>query len=179
MRQTFLMSLSFLIILVIIGLFYTSEALSGNVDVNIGIGIGVPPPNIVIASPPSVFLIPDSYVYFAPEVGAQLFFYSGYWYILQDGYWFRSSHYRGPWNYLSPSRLPVVFLHLPPDYYRIPLGHKLIPYGQLNKHWKEWEKPQHREVKSWEKSYHEQWKKQDEGWKNWRKEKPGKGRRFN
>jgi hypothetical protein len=177
MRKTFFMSLCFLTILAITGFFHPGEALSSNVDVNIGIGIGVPPPNIIIASPPSVFLIPDSYIYFAPGVGAQLFFYSGYWYLLQDGYWFRSSYYRGPWNYLYPSRLPVVFLHLPPDYYRIPPRQRLIPYGQLNKHWKEWEKPQHMKVKSWERSYHEQWRKQDEGWKNWRKEKPGKGRR--
>lgn len=177
MRKRIVISLIFSIFLLMCIFFPAGEALSSGVDVNIGIGIGVPAPNIVIASPPSVFLIPGSYAYFAPGVGVQLFFYSGYWYLLNDGYWYRSSYYRGPWRYLSPSRVPVVFLHLPPDYYRVPPGQKLIPYGQLKKNWKGWEKSHYKDARDWEKTYHEQWRKQDEGYKTWRKEeKPDRGR---
>ena len=133
-RQMLVLFIS--LFLFIIGSMTPGEAQS-NVDVNIGIGIGVPPPHVVISSPPAVFLIPNTYVYYAPEVAVQLFFYSGYWYTLNDGYWFRSSYYSGPWSLSPPSRVPVVFLHLPPRYYEIPHGQKLIPYGQLKKHWKD------------------------------------------
>ena len=116
MKRRIIIGLTFFILLMMCVLFPTGEALSG-VDVSIGIGIGVPPPNVVIAAPPPVYLIPGSYVYFAPDVGFQLFFYSGYWYLLNDGYWYRSAHYRGPWGYLHPSRVPVVFHHLPPVHF--------------------------------------------------------------
>jgi hypothetical protein len=174
-RQTLVLLIGLL--LLVVGSMIPGEALSGDVDINIGIGIGVPPPHVVIPSPPAVFLIPNTYVYYAPEVAVQLFFYSGYWFTLSDGYWFRSSYYNGPWSYLHPSRVPVVFLHLPPRYYEAPRGQKLIPYGQLKKNWKAWEKPRYREVKDWEKSYHQQWKEQNEGWKQWKGGKPGKGGR--
>jgi hypothetical protein len=175
MRRRIVISFIFAIFFSIFYFFPTGKALSSEINVNIGIGIGVPPPNVVIKTAPEVFLIPGSYVYFAPEVGVQLFFYSGDWYMLHDGYWFRSSYYKGPWNYLPPSRVPVVFLHLPSRYYEIPRGQKLIPYGQLKKHWKEWEKPRYKEVRDWEKSYHKHWKNQDEGWKKWKTSKPEKG----
>jgi hypothetical protein len=168
----------FLLIVVltaIIGLMVPGQALSGDVDVNIGIGVGVPLPRVIVSSPPAVFLVPDTYVYYAPEVAVQLFFYSGSWYTLNDGYWFRSADYSGPWVYLPPSRVPVVFLHLPPRYYEIPRGQKLIPYGQLKKHWKEWEEPRYKEVRDWEKSYHNQWRTQDEDWKKWKGGKPVRG----
>lgn len=158
------------------GLWLSRDAVAADVDVHIGIGVGIPAPRVVIPAPPSVFLIPGSYVYYAPEAGAQIFFYSGYWYLLDDGYWFRSSHYRGPWTYLPPARVPVVFYHLPPDYFRIPPGAKLIPHRHLVKHWREWEKQQRREVRDWERSYHERWKQDNRAWREWEKEKPGRGR---
>jgi hypothetical protein len=176
MKRKIAASLISAVLVFVFGLFQAGEVPAGDVDVNIGIGIGVPPPRLVVPTPPSVYLIPGSYVYYAPDLGAQIFFYSGYWYLMDDGYWFRASHYRGPWNYLSPSRVPVVFLHLPRDYYRVPPGQKLIPYGQLKKHWKEWDRQHRGDLRDWERSYHERWKKDSKGWKEWKKGKPGKGK---
>lgn len=175
MKKKILLALMSFIFLGAGNFLLPAQALSHDVDVHIGIGIGVPPPAVVVPAPPAVFLIPGSYVYFAPDVGLQLFFYSGYWYSLHNGYWFRSTYYNGPWYYLPPARVPVAFLHLPPDYYRIPHGQRLIPYGHLKKHWKEWDRKHYKEQKDWEKNLHKQWKEQDEGWKKWKSEKPGKG----
>lgn len=159
------------------GSFLPTEIFATDVDVNIGIGTGIPPPHVVIPAPPAVFLIPRTYVYFAPDVGFQLFFYSGYWYLLDNGYWFWAGDYVGPWYYLPPSRVPVAFVHLPPYYYRIPPGHRRIPYEQVKKHWKEWEKAQYKKgAKDWEKDLHKHWKEQDEGWKNRKGDKPNRGR---
>jgi hypothetical protein len=130
------------------GLLLPAEGLSGNVDLNIGIGIGVPPlPAVVTPAPPAVYPIPGSYAYFAPDAGFQLFFNSGYWYRPYNGYWYRAAYHNGPWYYLPPSRVPVVFSRSPYNYYRyyrIPPGQRLIPYGHLRDHWREWNRGHYR-----------------------------------
>lgn len=126
-------------------LLVPAEGLSGDVGLHIGIGIGVPaPPAVVIPAPPAVYPIPGSYAYFAPGVGFDLFFHSGYWYRPYNGYWYRAAYYNGPWYYLPPSRVPVVFSHLPRHYYRIPTGYRQIPYGHLKEHWREWDRGHYR-----------------------------------
>jgi hypothetical protein len=125
------------------GLLLPAEGLSGNVDLHIGIGFPLPPA-VVISAPPDVYPIPGSYAYFAPDVGFQLFFHSGYWYRPYNGYWYRASYYNGPWDYLPPSRVPVVFNRYTYNHYRIPPGQRLIPYGHLKNHWREWDRGHYR-----------------------------------
>ncbi len=115
---------------------------SAEVDVNIGIGL--PIPNVVIAEPPSVVAVPGTRVYYAPRAGVDLFFYSGAWYRKDRDRWYRASYYNGPWVFMSPRRVPVALGRLPRDYYAVPASYKPIPYGQLKKHWKKWEKEEQR-----------------------------------
>ena len=119
--------------------------------VNVNIGIGMPPlPEAVITTPPALVIIPDTRVYFAPDLGMEIFFYSGKWYRRHGGYWYRATYYNGPWAYLPASRVPAVFVHLPRDYYRVPPGHERIPYGQLKKHEKRWKEKRHKHWKEHE-----------------------------
>lgn len=184
MKNRIFISLISLTFLLAGGLLVPAGVFADDVDVHIGIGIGVPS-QIVIPAPPVVVLIPGTHVYFAPDIGVQLFFYSGYWYSMHDGYWFWSADYTGPWYYLPPARIPVAFLHLQPHYYKIPPGYKRIPYEHLKKNWREWDRRDYREVKDWEKGLHKHWKERYDGWKNWKggKEdrggKEGKGRHKN
>ena len=107
-------------------------------------GPPLPPlPPLVIPAPPPVFLIPGTYAYFAPDVDADLFFYSGYWYRPHGGDWYRSSRYDGPWGFIALNRIPGVLINLPPGYRNMPPGHLRIPYGQLRKNWKTWERHKH------------------------------------
>jgi hypothetical protein len=63
----------------------------GFAEVNVNVGISVPPPpRLVIPAPPPMFVIPRTYVYFAPDVDADVFFYQGYWYRPHQGHWYRS-----------------------------------------------------------------------------------------
>ena len=137
-KKVFIISVC-LLCLGMAGLLLPAEGLSGDVDVHIGIGVPVPPA-VVISAPPAVYPIPGSYAYFAPDVGFQLFFQSGYWYRPYNGYWYRASYYNGPWYHVQPSHVPGVFSHLPRNYYRIPPGQRSIPYGHLKDHWREWER---------------------------------------
>ncbi len=110
---------------------------NGRVEVNIVL------PPLVVAAPPEVVVIPGTYVYFAPGIEVDFFFYHGYWYRPYRGYWYRATGYNGPWVYIAPSRVPRPLLSLPPDFRRIPPGHQRIPYGQLKKNWRTWERQKH------------------------------------
>lgn len=120
------------------------------IDFFFGIGtVPLPPPAVIMPAPPVVYLIPDTSVYYAPYVDFQLFFHSGYWYRVHNGYWYRSVFYNGPWYYLPPSRIPVVFKYIHPNYYT-----RHVPYGQFKKHWRDWDRKHYREDKHWRRGFH-------------------------
>jgi hypothetical protein len=101
-------------------LFQPAEALSHDINFSLGINMPPLPPAIVVTRPPALHVIPGTPVFYAPEVERQLYFYSGNWYRLYDGYWFRAAYNNGPWAYLSPLNVPYVFSDLSPRYYRVP-----------------------------------------------------------
>lgn len=120
---------------------YSNRAVA-EVKINIGVNFPPPPP-LVIPAPPPVVVIPNTYVYFPPEVGVEILFYHGYWYRPYQERWYRSGSYKGPWVYIVPENVPHAVLHLPPNYRHVPPGHQRISQGQLKKNWKTWEKEKH------------------------------------
>jgi hypothetical protein len=140
MKKTSL-SVMFIVILIFTFLQFPGHSIAG-VDVNIGVNFGPPPP-VVISAPPPVVVIPETYVYFVPDVETDILFYHGYWYRPYQGRWHRATSYNGPWVYVEPVRVPAVLVHLPPNYRHVPPGHQRIPYGHLEKNWKTWEKEKH------------------------------------
>jgi hypothetical protein len=137
-------------------------------------GLPAPPlPPLILPAPPLVVVIPGSYVYFSPDLDADLFFYHGYWYRPYERRWYRGSHYNGPWGFVSPNRVPRVLINLPHDYRRVPPGHERIPHGQLKKNWRTWEREKH-----WDKR-EERGKEQGRGEGKERGEHQGRGRGHN
>jgi hypothetical protein len=111
--------------------------------VNVGVNIALPP-LFRIAAPPPVVVIPGSYIYVVPDVAVDIFFFRGTWYRPYGGHWFRSTSYNGPWRFVAPNRMPRGIVGLPRyDYRNIPPGHSRIPYGQLKKNWRGWERNHH------------------------------------
>ena len=78
----------------------------GFAEVNVNIGIGVPLPSVVIPAPPSVVLIPATYVYFVPDISVDILFYHGHWYRPHHGHYYRATSYNGPWVSIAPARCP-------------------------------------------------------------------------
>ena len=110
-----------------------------------------PPPPITVVEPELVIL-PGTYVYFCPGiVGADIFFYNGFWYRPHGGYWYRSSAYTGVWLSIAP---PPIFLRLPPDYRVRAYEFPHIRYYEFHRNWRTW----HRD-KYWD--HHEHWRKQE------------------
>ena len=118
---------------------------AAGVDVNVG--INVPLPIFVAPAPPPVVVIPNSYVYYVPDIDVDILFYHGYWYRPHQGYWFRSRSYNGPWGRMSPYLVPPALIGLPP-HWRVP-GHERIPYGHLKKNWYRWERDRYWYQRGW------------------------------
>jgi hypothetical protein len=129
------------IIVGIISVMLMGYSSSGSAQVSVNIGVGLPIPRLVIPAPPPVAVIPGTYVYFAPEVEADLFFYHGYWYRPHHGY--RARGYNGPWNNIEGARVPRAMRHLPPDYRHTAQRHERIRYVDVKKNWKTWEEKKH------------------------------------
>ncbi len=131
------LSVVMLAVVLLVSAGYPGEGDAG-VDVHVGVSVSLP--RVVLHSPPAVVLIPGTYVYFVPDIDADILFYGGHWYRPYKGYWYRAVGYNGPWVHTVNTKVPRVLIDLPPDFRRVPAGHQRIPYGQLKKHWKTWEK---------------------------------------
>ncbi len=70
---------------------------------------------------PNLVPVPNYPVYYAPGVRANYFFYDGlYWvFNVNDGYWYSSSWYNGPWVYVEPVFVPQPILVVPYRYYGV------------------------------------------------------------
>ncbi len=122
-------------VLAVFGLFFPAAGYSG-----VNVNINIPLPSLVISGPPTMMVIPGSYVYFAPDVEADLFFYRGYWYRPYQGEWYYSVEYNGPWGRIAIGNVPTALINLPPDYRHMHPGYDRMPYGMVKRNWRNWEK---------------------------------------
>ncbi len=113
----------------------------------VNIGAGMNPPPLSINEPPEMAVIPGTYVYFDPDVSADLFFYDGYWYWPYEGYWYGSSGYNGPWVSIPGDRVPDVLLRLPSDYRAGLYPH--VSYSELRRNWGVWHRNEYWGRVSW------------------------------
>ena len=114
------------------------------VDIGIGglnIEIGGVPPPVEITGPLELLPIPERYVYFIPNIDADIFFYHDSWYRPYKGRWFRSARYKGPWEHIRD--VPPALIDLPPDYRSSSSGFNPIPYKELSNNWERWEQERH------------------------------------
>jgi len=113
--------------------------------VDISIGISLPPP-IEFTAPPELIVIPDTYVYVAPEIDVDLFFWNGWWWRTWEGRWYRSHYYNRGWGYYN--NVPSFYFDVDPGwrgYYRDHNWHghrwdyERIPNQRLQQNWKSWQ----------------------------------------
>ena len=114
-------------------------------QVGISVNIGLPPP-IAFAAPPDVIVMPDTDdVYVVPDIDIDLFFWSGWWWRLWEGHWYRSHYYDRGWDYYN--YVPTFYYDVDPGwrgYYRDRnwYGHRWdyerIPHRRLQQNWSSW-----------------------------------------
>jgi hypothetical protein len=127
-----------ILLLILMGL-----PVESNAGVNVNVGISVPLPPFRIHTPPPMVVIPGTYIYAVPDIDVEILFYQGYWYRPNEGHWYRSKSYNGPWAYLDSPRVPRALFDVPRDYHRTPPGHERIPYGHFRDNWGRWERERH------------------------------------
>ncbi len=115
----------------------------GFAGVSVNLNINIPLAPVAVSQPPSMAVVPGTYVYFAPDVGVDLLFYQGYWYRPHRGQWYVSAEYNGKWSHIAVGNVPPALRQLPPDYRHMPPGHQRIPYGQVKQNWRTWERDRH------------------------------------
>jgi len=110
--------------------------------------------SINIGSYPNFMVVPGYPVYYAPDVGANFFFYDGLYWVYQNDNWYASSWYNGPWDAIDPIYVPIYVLQIPVRYYRQPpqyfSGWQSDRPPRWNDHWgrdwaerrSDWDRPQ-------------------------------------
>src|SRR5579883_27043 len=80
----------------------------GEVRFGVGVGVAVPGLSIGVEIPTYPQLVPIAGypVYYAPGVGANLFFYDGLYWVFAEDNWYYSSWYDGPWYLAEPETVP-------------------------------------------------------------------------
>lgn len=89
-----------------------------SVSVNLRIGEPYPGGQLVFAHDPDVEMIPDSRVYYIRDSDYDLFRYGKYWYLCDDGVWFRGRTVRGPFLHVGFSTVPRSVVLVPETYRR-------------------------------------------------------------
>ena len=105
----------------------------GSIAVRLNIGNAPPPPVVVYREAPPVVVVPHSAVYVVRDDRCRydFFRYGVYWYIWNDGYWYRSRAYRGPFAVVHPRYVPAAVWDVPSRHWkRHPHGG---PYGLTKK----------------------------------------------
>jgi len=98
---------------------------------SVSIGNSPPPPVVVFQREPRVVMVPGSTVYVVEDdCDYDVFRYGVFWYVLNDGYWYRARSHRGPYVAVSARYVPTAISNVPPKYWRHPHGG---PPGQMKR----------------------------------------------
>ena len=91
-----------------------------SVGVNISIGNAPPPPVVVVREEPHVVLVPNSSVYVCNDrrVGYDSFRYGVFWYVYNDGYWYRARRWGGPYRAIEVRSVPRAVMVVPARHWR-------------------------------------------------------------
>ena len=105
----------------------------GRVGINLNLGSQLPQ---------EVVVVPGG-VYFVPDQGVDVFFYSGFWWATRDDQWYRARDYNGRWGSVDRRYVPapVHRIYGVPNYREV-YGRQdgsRVPYGQ-------WKKNGHRDI---------------------------------
>lgn len=101
--------------------FVSAPAAFAQTSVRFSIGNAPPPPRVYFRHSPRWDMVPDSRVYVVNDYdnpGYDMFRYGGYFYMYNDGYWYRASSYRGPFIAVREDYVPAAIWDVPRDQWR-------------------------------------------------------------
>lgn len=102
-----------------------------SVSWSVTVGNAPPPPVIEFRREPRLVVVPGSTVYvLEDDCDYDVFRYGVFWYVYQDGYWYRARTHRGPFGVVNARYVPAAISNVPARYWRHPHGG---PPGQWKK----------------------------------------------
>ena len=86
---------------------------------HIGIGNAPPPPTVVFRHEPEVVFVRTAGVYVVDSpYDCDMFRYGAYYYISDNGYWYRARSYRGPFRVIDVRYVPRPVFHVPARHWK-------------------------------------------------------------
>ena len=101
MPMAAMMRCGMLMSLVLSGLMAPTAAAQVHVNINIG-----PPPPVIVQAPPPMLFLPEPGIYVAAGTPYDIFFIDGRYYYFYGDNWFWGFGYGGPWTYVTYRTLP-------------------------------------------------------------------------
>jgi len=138
------------VVLVIAVLLLVMGHQPAQAGVNVGVSVGLPV--FALPAPPQLVVIPGTYAYYVADADVDIIFYQGRWYRPWGGRWYWARGYNGPWVIAGPRFVPALLFRLPRDFRRGSI-YERIPYYDLNRNWRSWERE-----RRWERR-HDWWRK--------------------
>jgi hypothetical protein len=135
-----------LVIAVLLLLVFAYQPAEAGVNINIDL------PFFSLPYPPQLVVIPGTYAYYVADADVDIVFYQGRWYRPWNDRWYWATGYNGPWALAGPRFVPNILLRLPRDY-RHGREYTRIPYYDLNRNWRRWERD-----RRWDRG-HDWWQK--------------------
>ena len=103
--------------------------------IQVNIGLAPPPPVVVFREPPPMAFVPEARVYYVDreDLPYDCFRFGVYFYIYNDGWWYRASRYGGPYRVIEERRVPQAIMMVPTRHWKHhPHG---MPPGQAKKYY--------------------------------------------
>ena len=93
---------------------------SGSIRVQLNIGNAPPPPVVVYEAPPPMVIVPGGTVYVVsdPRCDYDFFRFGVYWYIWNDGYFYRARSHHGPFRVIEARYVPAAIWNVPSRHWK-------------------------------------------------------------
>jgi hypothetical protein len=97
-----------------------SAGTTASINLQLNLGNAPPPPVLVYRDEPHVVIVPGSSVYVVDDGRCNFdFFRCGvYWYIWNDGYWYRGRSYGGPFAVVDTKYVPATIMNVPARHWK-------------------------------------------------------------
>ena len=141
------------VLVVLCLLFWPVSTANAQAQVSVQFSIPSVSIGINVGEYPELVRVPDYPVYYAPQLGFNMFFYDGLYWAYQRDEWYASSWYNGPWGRVDRFVVPYYILRVPVRYYRDP--------PQYFRGWHKNAPPR------WGHHWGNQWQERRHGWDKW------------
>ena len=115
---------------VALGLTFAPAQAGTSLSVNLRIGDPYPRGELVFRDEPDVVIVPNTRVYYIRNSDYDLFRYGRYWYLCDDGIWFRARKARGPFKHISFTSVPRAVVYVPEKHWHHWRGHSGRGYAR-------------------------------------------------